>query len=150
MLYRRADAAPFAGLISSRANSRVVGATPFQFSEFQARRAGTFSAGVVRPRNRIIGNKGLKGNDVEHFLRENSAIQPGTGFTTQPGVDAQQRTPGSSCSLAPNPNGVPQANDRSLIIVEPRWGSWDSIWFYLGCAVFTATPGFVVKPLSGL
>ena len=34
--------------------------------------------------------------------------------------------------------------------VEPRWGSWESAWICLGCAAFTATPGFVVNPLSGL
>ena len=34
--------------------------------------------------------------------------------------------------------------------VEPRWGTKDFIPFFLGCAVVTATPGFVVKPRWGL
>ena len=33
--------------------------------------------------------------------------------------------------------------------VEPRWGSEDFVRFFLGCAVVTATPGFVVKPRWG-
>lgn len=33
---------------------------------------------------------------------KNIAIQPGTGFTTKPGVDAEQRTPGLSESKAAN------------------------------------------------
>ena len=33
--------------------------------------------------------------------------------------------------------------------VEPRWGSLDFVRFFLGCAVVTATPGFVVKPRWG-
>jgi|GEM_PF-4674577 len=33
--------------------------------------------------------------------------------------------------------------------VEPRWGSNGFVPFFLGCAVVTATPGFVVKPRWG-
>ena len=33
-------------------------------------------------------------------------IQPGTGFTTKPGVAALRRTPGKEIGIAANPNGV--------------------------------------------
>ena len=57
--------------------------------------------------------------------------------------------------MTPNPNGVPQPPMLKLKRkncpgnVEPRWGSEDFVRFFLGCAVVTATPGFVVKPRWG-
>ena len=54
--------------------------------------------------------------------------------------------------MTPNPNGVSQPPMLKLKRkngpgnVEPRWGSEDFVRFFLGCAVVTATPGFVVKP----
>ena len=33
--------------------------------------------------------------------------QPGTGFTTEPGVAVLRRTPGTGIGIDPNPNGVP-------------------------------------------
>ena len=33
--------------------------------------------------------------------------------------------------------------------MEPRWGSLGFVPIFLGCAVVTATPGFVVKPRWG-
>ena len=79
-------------------------------------------------------------------------IQPGTGFTTKPGVDALRRTPGNKMEISPNPNGVPQrpmlARKTRIRDVEPRWGSWGSVVVFLGCAVVTATPGFAVKPVG--
>ena len=78
------------------------------------------------------------------------AIQPQRGFTTKPGVAAVRRTPGLAIGKAMNPEGVPQrSNAVNRRIVEPRWGSAHSGRLFLGCAVFTATPGFVVEPLSG-
>ena len=78
------------------------------------------------------------------------AIQPQRGFTTKPGVAAVRRTPGMSVFHAVNPERVPQrSNAVNRRIVEPRWGSARSGRLFLGCAVFTATPGFVVEPLSG-
>ena len=97
--------------------------------------------------------KALKGNAVKDLLEENRVIQPGTGFTTEPGVAALRRTPGQEIRVAPNPNGVPQRlmpeHNNRICDVEPRWGSKGFVPFFLGCAVGTATPGFVVKPRWG-
>ena len=41
-------------------------------------------------------------------------LQPGTGFTTKPGVAAVRRTPGQEMGIAPNPNGVPQLRMLNL------------------------------------
>ena len=83
--------------------------------------------------------------------RSEYAIQPQRGFTTQPGVAAVRRPPGIGVWKPVNPEGVPQsANPDRRRIVKPRWGLARFGRLYLGCAVFTATPGFVVEPLSGL
>ena len=96
---------------------------------------------------------GPTGNAVKDFLEQNRAIQPGTGFTTKPGVAALRRTPGTEIQIAPNPNGVPQrfmhGRMNHICYVEPRRGSNVFVPFFLGCAVVTATPGFVVKPRWG-
>ena len=96
---------------------------------------------------------GPTGNAVKGFLEQNRAIQPGTGFTTKPGVAALRRTPGTEIQIAPNPNGVPQrfmpGRMNRICDVEPRRGSKVFVPFFLGCAVVTATPGFVVKPRWG-
>ncbi len=87
---------------------------------------------------------------VRAFLRSEHAIQPQRGFTTKPGVAAVRRTPGMAIGKSVNPEGVPQSSNPDLgRIVEPRWGSARFGRLFLGCAVFTATPGFVVEPLSG-
>ena len=87
------------------------------------------------------------------ICREYRVIQPGTGFTTEPGVAAVRRTPGQEIRVAPNPNGVLQRlmaeHNNRICDVEPRWGSKGFVPFFLGCAVGTATPGFVVKPRWG-
>ena len=41
------------------------------------------------------------------------------------------------------------AGKNGICYVEPRWGSWGFVGVLLGCAVVTATPGFVVKPRWG-
>ena len=91
---------------------------------------------------------------MKDFSGENCAIEPGTGFITKPGVAALRRTPGKEIEMAPNPNGVPQRlmpePKNRICDVEPRWGSMALVPLCLGCAVVTATPGFVVKPRWGL
>jgi len=90
---------------------------------------------------------------VKDYLQGKSVIQPGTGFTTQPGVAALRRTPGIGIGIDPNPNGVPHPP-----IPEPQsaFAMWNPVGvrrvllvFFLGCAVVTATPGCVVKPHWG-
>jgi|GEM_PF-2295011 hypothetical protein len=80
-----------------------------------------------------------------HFL---STSSPQRSFTAKPGVAALRRTPGKKTEISPNPNGVPQRpmppRKTCICDVEPRWGSWGFVGAFLGCAVVTATPGFVV------
>ena len=56
--------------------------------------------------------------------------------------------------VVPNPNGVPHGRVRTTCMhnahgVEPRWGSCHFRSPDLGCAVATATPGFIMRPRWG-
>ena len=90
---------------------------------------------------------------MKDILARHRVIQPGTGFTTKPGVAALRRTPGKEVESVPNPNGVPQrvmpGRKNRICVVEPRRDSKVFVPFFLGCAVVTAAPGFVVKPRWG-
>ena len=66
----------------------------------------------------------LKGNAVKDYLSRNRVIEPGTGFTTKPGVAALRRTPGKGIGIDPNPNGVPHPP-----ILEPKqaFAMWNPV-----------------------
>ena len=84
-------------------------------------------------------------------------IQPGTGFTTQPGVVALRRTPGTGIGNVQNPGGVPQSaaailqylNQNEIGAVEPRLGFGAISISLPGVRRIAATPGFDVKPVPG-
>ena len=85
---------------------------------------------------------------------ELEASQPQRGFTTKPGVAGLRRTPGTGPRNVQNPEGVPQHGHHSLMRYRHN-ELWNPVGVqiagqpFLGCAVVTATPGFVVKPRWG-
>jgi len=95
------------------------------------------------------------GCDLEESIAKNPAIQPGTGFTTKPGVAGLRRTPGTGPRNVQNPDGVPQHGHHSLIKYCSSSELWNPVGvriarqIFLGCAVVMATPGFVVKSRWG-
>ncbi len=51
----------------------------------------------------------------------NPVLQPGTGFTTKPGVAALRRTPGCEIGTVLYPNGVPQSAMPEQKAVSVMW-----------------------------
>ena len=91
--------------------------------------------------------------DLEESTARNPAIQPGTGSTTKPGVAAFRRTPGKKMVISPNPKRGSTTCDartkNSHLGCGTPLGFMGFVGVLLGCAVVTATPGFVVKPRWG-
>jgi len=81
-----------------------------------------------------------------------NAIEPGTGFTTKPGVAATRRTPGCDDSDISNPNGVSHGRLRMPgTIVEPHSGFKHRTLFGTQGAPLHRDPGLCcVTPLGFL